>query len=522
MSELVIGGVLFGVAYLLSNQDPQPEGMTNIETDTTFKNNQLKSKLNMKYTDSTTSHQKHMTTRNTQMTHNNMTPFYKNKSNGHQFEDTAIDSILDHHTGGGSNAIEKQEKSAFFKPTDNMQNVYGNKSNSDFMQSRVNSSSKYGNTKPWEEIQESPGSMGFNNAYQYREDTKDKTVNDLRTLNNPKVSYENNYKSPAYKPKDYNPQALGKVAHKKPDTYHVNNNIEAFGAPRGNIRTVAKPQQMMTNEHREDTSVSYFGVKGTNNNTTYTKPSENVEVHKVQLPATQLSNLSGNGIHPQQSHGREGFSAMTNNRTVNNMGDYFGNVKNNLYSNIVSPIVNTIRPTKKGETIHNKHMGNINNSVINPTPHTKNDLPTTNREMNPHSLNHMNVQNQSSDGYKVSNPYVIGTQRNTTSHSHIGGAKGVNLISNSSPSYSPMIDKTVEERAPSGNTNMFNNKINVNLQSREKENTRQSAIYNPNDIQMVGDNTRITQEYENKQSIDDSMVQAFKNNPYTHSLSSVA
>ena len=75
---------------------------------------------------------------------------------------------------------------------------------------------------------------------------------------------------------------------------------------------------------------------------------------------------------------------------------------------------------------------------------------------------------------------------------------------------------------PVGNTNMFNNQINVNLQSRERENTRQSAIYNPNDIQIVGNNTRITQEYENKQNVDESLVQAFKNNPYTHSLHSVA
>ena len=81
MSELVIGGVLFGVAYLLSNQDP-PEGMANIETTavTAFKNNQLKSKLNMKHTNSSTSQQKHMTVSDVQMTHNNMTPYYKNKS----------------------------------------------------------------------------------------------------------------------------------------------------------------------------------------------------------------------------------------------------------------------------------------------------------------------------------------------------------------------------------------------------------------------------------------------------------
>ena len=472
MSELVIGGVLFGVAYLLSNQD-QPEGFTNIETTTEVNN------------------------------------------------DKTSDSILDHHTGGGSYSIAKQEKSSFFKPADNMQNVYGNKNNNDFMMSRINGSSKYSNTKPWEEIKDSPGTMGFNNANQYRNDMEIKSVDELRTLNNPKITYENNYQAPAYKPREYNPDALGRVAHKKPDTYHVNNNIEAFGAPKGTLRPVSKPQQMMTNEHREDTSVSYFGVKGANN-TTYTTPTEKSEVHKIQLPATHLSNLNGSGIHPEQSYGRESFSNLNNNRTINNMEQYFGNVKNNLYSNVVSPIVNTMRPTKKSENTHNRHTGNVKSSVLLPTPHTANDLPTTNREMNPHSLNHMNVQNQSADGYKISNPYVIGTQRKSTHYSHIGGAKGVNLISDSNPSYSPMVDKTVEERAPIGNTNMFNNQINVNIQSREIENTRSNAIYNPNDIKITGYNTRSTQEYKTNTDIDESLVQAFKNNPYTHSLHSVA
>ena len=520
MSELVIGGVLFGVAYLLSNQD-QPEGLSNLETKPTFKNNKLNSKLNMKYIDSSTSHQKHMTIPNLKMTHNNMTPFYKNKSNGHQFEDTANDSILDHHTGGGSNTITKEEKSAFFKPTNNIQNVYGNNSNSDFIQSRVNVSSKYGNTKPWEEIQDSPGSMGFNNANQYREETTQKTVDELRTSNNPKVNYENNYQAPAYKPQDYNPEALGKVTHKKPDTYHVNNNMEAFGAARGNIKQLSKSQQMMTKENREDTTVSYFGAKSANNST-YTSPSEKSDVHKIQLPSTQLSNLSGSGINPVQSHGKESFSNINNNRTINSMGHYFGNVKNSLYSNMVSPIVHSMRPTKKGETINNHHTGNLNTNVMNPTPHTNNDLNTTNREMNPHSINHMNVQNQNSDGYKVSNPYIIGTQRNSTSQSYIGGAKGVNLLSESSTSYSPMIDKTVEGRTPSGGTNLFNNQINSNVQSREVANTRQSAVYNPSDLQIVGNNTRTTQEYDSKPTIDESLVKAFKNNPYTHSLYSVA
>ena len=82
--------------------------------------------------------------------HNNIQIFYNNKSNGGpSFRE--YDQILDNYTGNGSYDVAKMESAAFFKPEDNLQNVYGNPNTNDFMQSRVVASNVQSNTKPWEE-----------------------------------------------------------------------------------------------------------------------------------------------------------------------------------------------------------------------------------------------------------------------------------------------------------------------------------------------------------------------------------
>ena len=120
--------------------------------------------------------------------HNNMSMFYNNKSNGDhsQIKFNKLVSIMDNYTGAGSYAIDKEEVSCFFKPHENIQNVYGNQNQSDFMQSRVVQSQRLANSKPWEEVKVAPGTSGFNSGMENRDKWMDKTVDQLRIANNPK------------------------------------------------------------------------------------------------------------------------------------------------------------------------------------------------------------------------------------------------------------------------------------------------------------------------------------------------
>ena len=77
---------------------------------------------------------------------------------------------------------------------------------------------------------------------------------------------------------------------------------------------------------------------------------------------------------------------------------------------------------------------------------------------------------------------------------------------------------------------LFNNKVNMIDNNKEICNNRQTPFYNPTNqnykhpTEVLGEFTSIPQKYEEKSShyIDSSLLNAFKTNPYTQSLNSVA
>ena len=187
--------------------------------------------------------------------------------------------------------------------------------------------------------------------------------------------------------------------------------------------------------------------------------------------------------------------------------------------------MNSLKPTKK--IVNNPNpIGNINSNVKKPMDYKLYDekLPTTNRQMTSESLNHMNLQKQSSNAYIISNPYLTDTQRQSTNNSYIGNARGINIINKYENNYTtPNIDKTVVNRTPSGNMKMFNSNINVNITGREKEVDRENVIHKSNNsTQILGERTKNPQHYDYNTNIDETLVSAFKQNPYTHSLNSIA
>jgi len=201
MTEVAVVALLGGCAYLISNQKKNSvenfEDQNNVKKNKIINDNLLQTSMNPnsnvtlrntmdKYVDNTKKLTNQKESINSQYTHNNMVPFYNNNSYGYDNDSYANDSRLDTYTGMGSQSFSKQETATLFKPSDNTQNVYGNQNQNDFLQSRVNESNRHANAKPWTEIREGPGELGFNSSVQYRDETRPKTVDELRAANNPK------------------------------------------------------------------------------------------------------------------------------------------------------------------------------------------------------------------------------------------------------------------------------------------------------------------------------------------------
>ena len=194
---------------------------------------------------------------------------------------------------------------------------------------------------------------------------------------------------------------------------------------------------------------------------------------------------------------------------------------------------------KKQTFVKNKDaMGNVSGTNMKPTvSNPYQHLPTTNREMYEGKLNmnHINVQSSASDGYLVSNPYLEQTQRTTMNQSETGPVKSVGV--NGLKSYENIYNQRnktkvhAENVQSGGSMSLFNSNISMKTVDKEiQANDRTTPFYNPQGLnynhpsELIGESSFKVQEYKNinNDNMDSSLLNAFKSNPYTQSLSSVA
>lgn len=479
--------------------------------------------------------------------HNNMNIYYSSKTNGYN-NDLNNTSVLDTYTGQGTFDIKKEEVASFFKPEDNMQNVYGNQNQNDFYQSRVNGSQRHANTKPWQEIKDTPGlgmnynenstNLGMNNYNVQRDLWQPKTVDELRTTNNPKMVYKlDNHMGPALNPIK-NRGIQGKIVKQGPESYFVNNNnLGMVAGVQGQKASTQKSQQMMTCENRDTTTVEYYGVRGPGEEHMSYVEGQYMDPHKQQLAGKPMINMTNNGTNPTNSsnYGKNSYSVLPNNRNTTRDG-HFGNV-GGLISNVVEPIFNGLRHSKKTNFITNQNnSGNVNGGFKRPTIYNPNEHPsTTNREMyeGKLSMNHLNVEKQDGTAYMNTRPLLVDTQRASMNQNQSGPASSsVKGNKNYQAEYNQRNQNRVHACNVHSNGNMalFNNKVKMIEKNKEICNDRQTPFYNPiqtnyqHPTDILGNFTSIPQQYEEKSSqyIDSTLLSAFKNNPYTKPLGSVA
>ena len=474
-------------------------------------------------------------------THNNMVPFFGSKIRGATADNNVSQTILDNKQGAGSQIYKKREGAPLFSPENNVNNLFGSQNQTDFFQSRVNVGNNMAKTTLWEAEKVTPGlnlnynekdNMGFNSGYGARETWQPKTVDELRVDNNPKISYElNGHQGPAYNLVKQMGK-LGKVEKHLPDKFY-NNDPSRWITTTGVEK--AQPQHgeyILHDQNRQNTSSEYFGNGGDGINTTYVERNFE-EPKKINLQGLPISNASATG--KANNDVKPSFTNYNNNRSTTQNQLDFGPV-GGLAQAIITPIMDIIRPTRKENVVGNlRQSGNVQNSVTNGYLFNKNDtLPVTNREIYSKSINHLNVQtqNNSGNGYLVSNPELLGNQRDTTSINYTGNGGISNMGFKSNEAVNNQRNnnnKTYELRPNQGGTQMFNQQMNV-CYSKNECDRNNNRMWVPTDApknynNILSNNSRGLQTYDeqlNNDRINPDLLSAFKNNPYTQSLHSVA
>ena len=268
--------------------------------------------------------------------HSNMTPFFGSKLRNIQLDANSNESILDNYQGQGSQIIVKRERSPLFSPDTNYQWANGSPNQSDFIQSRMNVSTKMSNVKPFTGERVRPGlgaageSAGFNSGMMEREMWLPKTADQLRTDNKPKASGLGayGYEGPAisYIPNQATVDMQGRVEKNRPDTIYENTQDRWFtttGLEKGYTMN-AIPVERHVN--RPETTTDYAGVAKSTAPALYASdgeymPSKHMDLGQIPIG---IANANGRNLATEADYGAKTAQNFPNNRSSNKQGNYFG------------------------------------------------------------------------------------------------------------------------------------------------------------------------------------------------------
>jgi len=484
--------------------------------------------------------------------HHNMQPFFGAKIHGNAFaSDRGDESLLDNLVGTGSQKIRKREQAPLFKPQSSLQYANGTPNTSDFIQSRMLPSMKVNNVKPFSTESVAPGlnkgygkegSGGLNSGMESRAAWMPKSVDQMRVATNPKVTYGlANHQGPA-KGRDIAPnrQTHGKVEKHSPDTFYINTPDRYFTTGGLEKGQTSRPIEIDRYVNRATTTMQYEGIagpaeqKGPRINPTYEKP------HGQQLPGPQMTNPTLGGKGGNSTFGRDANQTV-NNRITTRPAQNLG-IATGLVNAIMAPMMDVLKPSRKEFVIGSARpfgnqapTNNIKPRVFNPADRA----PVTTRETTQYSALNMGArayggQPTSNGGYRVSNPTAVPNQRDTTNKAYTGTGGKLGGVSNAA-TYDAAYNMTTSsareqiDRPNQGGMSMLNSNINQNTYKNDTD--RQSVggwapmgSSNIPTMQTMGQTNMPADTIQPAQynRMNPDILTAFKNNPYTQSLSAVA
>lgn len=306
--------------------------------------------------------------------HANMVPFFRGQLKQNSL-DSANNQVLDSYTGASKTLFAKREQTPFFEPTkEPIGNPYGMEAATDFLQSRYVEPKNRGGERPVEPIRVGKGlddgytelpSGGFQQTageeFLLRRMAR---TDDLRTTNNPKLSYfQPVVPGAAVVTAPTAPEDIGEVRKYQPDRFYVNEKGERnFVTVGADQKATVRSVQVIRNTTRPDTSKPYEGIAGqAEGKATYTIGSTRTPLAK-QMGTWGFRNadLTGN-FNPdtdaqENDYGKSGVEIRPNERFYTGERVMGLNVKPDERE-VALPQQDFVRPTRAEETIDLNRVG---------------------------------------------------------------------------------------------------------------------------------------------------------------------
>lgn len=483
--------------------------------------------------------------------HNNMVPFNGGKPKGQIYNNNNAETILDNYIGSGSQVIKKIEQAPLFKPQDNVQWTYGMPSMSDFYQSRQNPVNKNNMVKPFESIHVGPGlnqgygtegSLGFNSGMEARDKWLPKTVDELRVATNPKQEYNlDGLQGPAQS-QIKNIGIEGRVEKYRPDTFFINTQDRWLTTTGAEKAGQLVPEHIIKPSVRNETTTYQQGTPNATLKTASYVPTKHEATKRTQLEGFQVGHSAASRTgplqHECQNNNHKSHTNYENARSTNQQAQTYGSGFSNAIGAVIAPIMDILKPSRKEEYSSNMRLyGNAIGEVPGNYVMTPGDVPApTVKETTIYQPNTYINSQKDNAGYLVNEQQPIANQRDTVNHSQMMGASTNHGLRQYDAVYrqtnSESKEKSIAGRMNQGNAKNFNSNINISMSKvdSDRENNRlwapQSVIANGPTAQTHG-RLSTTPQYQDTSAyqsnrISGDLLQAFKLNPYTHSLNSVA
>ena len=483
-------------------------------------------------------------------THNNMEPYYGAKVRGMTTGANMHENVLDNKVGTGSQFFSKTEQAPLFRPLDNLHLPHGMQNQSDFIQSRMMPSMKIANVKPWEEVRVGPGldqgygtqgTLGFNSGMDAREKWIDRGVDEMRVKTNPKLSFSlEGHQGPAahYVQNAPTAETFGRVEKHLPDTFFVNTPDRWFtttGAEKGETQRAI---EMDRESNRQTTTTEYFGATApADGGGAMYAPKNFEDTRRQTYDGKPMINpyAAEKNTATEADFGRMSYKLTHNNRTTvrpNEMGGIHGALKA-----VVAPLLDVLKPSRKENVVGNARLyENARMPVpaaVTATFNPADRAPTTIKETTVGlvGFDHLNVERQAAAGYLISQNTPVDTERATTSTDYLGGASGTatrmgNGLYNAAYNQRNNVNKTYKNITNHGSMSLFNSNTNVQIDrlDADRANNRAMVMTNaPSSIPSIDIYGKMTmpQSYDESklnERIQPDILNAFRQNPYTHSL----
>jgi hypothetical protein len=408
---------------------------------------------------------------------------------------------------------------------------------------------KNNNIKPFDSVMVGPGldkgynsvngTGGYNSGMEARDKWLPYTVDQMRVSTNPKLEYElTNHEGPAnsYIKNAASTETMGRVEKQRPDTFFINTQdrwLTTTGAEKGEtLRSI----QEMGIVRRNDIVTDYMGPAGATDRKAAYAP-ENFEKskrHESMTTSVNHSSAQRRGPSTDTDNFLRSHTNYENNRSTMRQPETHRSGFSGAIGAVISPIMDMFRPTRKDETIHNVRIyGEAAPAVPKGYVYNPSDATTTTIKETTLYAPTFNINNQK-EGMYVNNAMPgEATQRDSTSCSYIGTSGGaatgfgdMNYSAAYNQHNNDIKSSTVMNRPNQGGTQIFNQQMNLTTIKSDSDrfagrvNPAISVTPLPPSVQTYGSITM--PQYYNEcagcDRIQPDILNAFRNNPYTHSL----